>query len=89
MRDLDTIATLVREVEGPVNVVMGLAGAPITLARLEAAGVKRVSVGGCLARTAFGAVRRAAQEMLEQGSFGFAAEAIPDGELTAFFAAAK
>ena len=89
MRDLDSIATLVREVEGPVNVVMGLAGAPITLARLEAAGVKRVSLGGCLARTAFGALRRAAREMLDQGSFGFAAEAIPDAELTAFFATAK
>ncbi len=87
LTDLDSIALLTREVEGPVNVVMGLAGAPITLARLEAVGVKRVSVGGCLARTALGAVRRAAQEMMEQGSFGFAAEAIPHADLTALFAA--
>ena len=84
--DLDSIAVLAREVEGPLNVVMGLAGAPLTLARLEAVGVKRVSVGGCLMRAALGTVRRAAEEMRDQGSFGFAAEAIPDAELMDFFA---
>lgn len=84
--ELDSIAVLAREVEGPLNVVMGLAGAPLTLARLEAVGVKRVSVGGCLMRAALGTVRRAAEEMRDQGSFGFAAEAIADTELIDFFA---
>ncbi len=85
VRDLDSIAVLAREVDGPLNVVMGLAGAPLSLARLEAVGVKRVSVGGCLMRTALGALRRAAEEMRDRGTFGFAAEAIADNELTAFF----
>ncbi len=85
VRDLDSIAVLAREVDGPLNVVMGLAGAPLSLARLEAVGVKRLSVGGCLMRTALGALRRAAEEMRDRGTFGFAAEAIADDELTAFF----
>lgn len=85
VRDLDSIAVLAREVEGPLNVVMGLAGARLSLARLEAVGVKRVSVGGCLMRTALGALRRAAEEMRDRGTFGFAAEAIADDELIAFF----
>ena len=85
VRDLDSIAVLAREVDGPLNVVMGLAGAPLSLARLEAIGVKRVSVGGCLMRTALGALRRAAEEMRDRGTFGFAAEAIADDELIAFF----
>ncbi len=86
VKDLDSIAVLAREVEGPLNVVMGLAGAPLSLARLAAVGVKRVSVGGCLMRTALGALRRAAEEMHDRGTFEFAAEAIPDEELIDFFA---
>ena len=85
LKDLDSIAVLAREVEGPLNVVMGLAGAPFSLARLEAVGVKRVSVGGCLMRTALGALRRAAEEMRDRGTFNFAAGAIADEELIAFF----
>ena len=86
VKDLDSIAVLAREVDGPLNVVMGLAGAPLSMARLAAVGVKRVSVGGCLMRAALGTLSRAAAEMREQGTFGFAAEAIADAELTAFFA---
>lgn len=88
VRDLDSIAVLAREVEGPLNVVMGLAGAPLSLERLAAVGVKRVSVGGCLMRTALGALRRAAEEMRDRGTFGFAAEAIADAELIGFFSRA-
>ncbi len=88
IKDLDSIAVLAREVEGPLNVVMGLAGEPLSLARLQAVGVKRVSVGGCLMRTALGALRRAAEEMRDRGSFGFAAEAIADAELIDFFSRA-
>jgi len=42
-------------------------------------------IGGSLARATFGLVRRAAAEMLEQGSFGFASEQIPDRELCRLF----
>jgi len=86
MRDIQTIGKLVAAVDGPVNAVMGLSGVPLTLAQLHAAGVTRVSIGGSLARATLGLVRRAAQEMLEQGSFGFAGGQIADAELCELFA---
>ncbi len=85
IRDIQTIRELVGACDGPVNVVMGLAGTPISLAELRQAGVARISIGGSLARATFGLVRRAATEMLEQGSFGFASGQIADAELCRLF----
>ncbi|MCP4391289.1 MAG: isocitrate lyase/phosphoenolpyruvate mutase family protein [Gammaproteobacteria bacterium] len=85
IRDIQVISDLVSAVDGAVNVVMGLSGSPLTLAQLQSAGVTRVSIGGSLSRTALGLVRRAAREMLEQGSFGFASEQIADAELSQLF----
>lgn len=86
IKDAETIAALVREVDGPITVVMGLTGNAFTVSQLERLGVKRISIGGSLARSALGLVRRAAQEMLQHGSFGFAEQQIPDAELCSFFA---
>ncbi len=84
--DAETIGRLVKEVEAPVNVVMGLAGSPLTVNRLEELGVKRVSVGGSLARATFGLVRRAAEEIRDRGTFAYSEEQVPDAELCRFFA---
>jgi 2-methylisocitrate lyase-like PEP mutase family enzyme len=86
-RDAETIAALVREVDGPVNVVMGLAGAAFSVDELAALGVKRISIGGSLARATFGVIHRAAREIAEAGTFGFAAEAMPEKDLSAIFRA--
>ena len=88
LRDIATISNLVREVDGPVNVVMGLSGPPLSVAELADAGVRRISIGGSLARAAFGLVRRAAREILDHGTFGYAAEQIPDAELCRLFSKA-
>ena len=85
IKDIKTISELVKEVDGPVNVVMGLSGKPISLAQLNDAGVARISIGGSLARATFGLVRRAAKEMLEQGTFDYSAQQIPDAELCRLF----
>lgn len=87
LRDIDTIAALVREVDKPVNVVMGLTGEPQRVADLEKAGVCRISIGGSLARATFGLVRSAAKEMLERGTFNYSAMQIPDSELCSLFSA--
>jgi 2-methylisocitrate lyase-like PEP mutase family enzyme len=50
----EDIASVVRAVDRPVNVVMGLQGVRLGLAELSALGVKRVSVGSALARAALG-----------------------------------
>jgi 2-methylisocitrate lyase-like PEP mutase family enzyme len=85
LRDAETIADLVREIDGPLNVVVGLAGEPLSLAQLQDLGVRRVSIGGSLARATFAAVRRAAEEMSRFGTFGFTQDAIPDAEMSALF----
>ena len=86
IRDIDTIRDMVREVDGPLNVVMGLSANPISMAELQDAGVARISIGGSLARATLGLVRQAAREMLEQGTFGFTSQQIADTELCALFA---
>lgn len=85
----EDIAAVVSSVDRPVNVVMGLRGVQVTLAELSAMGVKRVSVGSSLARTALGAFLRAAREMLEHGTFSFAKDAANPQEIGAMFDAAN
>ena len=80
LADIEAIRTVCREVDRPVNVVMGLSGRSFSVAELAEAGVKRISVGGSLARAALGAVKRAGEEILGRGTFGYAAEAMPGDE---------
>ena len=84
--DAETIGRLVKEVGAPINVVMGLAGRPMSVNQLEDLGVKRVSIGGSLARATFGLIRRAAAEIRDHGTFTYAREQVPDSELCRFFA---
>ncbi len=85
----DDISTLVRSVDRPVNVLMGIPGASLSLAALSAIGVKRVSVGSALARTAIGAVLRAAREMQQNGTFTFAEQAASSREIFDMFDTAE
>ena len=85
VKDPETIGRLVKEVDGPVNVVMGLAGSPMSVSQLEDLGVKRVSIGGSLARATFGVIRRAADEMRDRGTFTYSEGQVPNGELCRFF----
>ncbi len=78
---------MVRSVDRPVNVVMGLRGVQLSLAALSALGVRRVSVGSALCRTALAAFLRAAREMREHGTFTFAGEAASPREISEIFKA--
>jgi len=84
--DLETIGTLVSEIDGPLNVVMGLGSTALTVASLRSAGVSRISLGGSIARAALGFVREGARELIEHGTLSFARIQIPQGELNALFA---
>lgn len=86
MNDLDTVATLVREIDGPLNVVMGLGATTLTVEALRSVGVARISLGGSIARAALGFVRESARELREGGTITFAAGQIPQGELNVLFA---
>lgn len=68
---LDAIRTVVTSVTKPVNVVLGGARTPYTIADLAAAGVRRVSTGSSFARAALGGLRDAAQELLGPGTLTY------------------
>jgi 2-methylisocitrate lyase-like PEP mutase family enzyme len=68
----------------PVNLLMAWPG-DLTMPEIEALGVRRVSVGGALARSAWGGFMRAAKLIAEQGKFDGFADAAPGQELDAFF----
>jgi 2-methylisocitrate lyase-like PEP mutase family enzyme len=79
------ISTVVRSVDRPVNVIMGLQGVQLSLAELSGLGVRRVSVGSALSRAALGAFLRAAREMKEHGTFSFAEDAAKYADVNAMF----
>lgn len=83
LRDLKSIQTVCAAVNHPVNVVMGMPGTTFSINDLAEVGVKRVSVGSALFRTAYGAFLRAVSEMNERGTFTFSENAIGFSELEA------
>ena len=82
LRTTDQIAAVVAAVAPkPVNVLTP--GLPVsTLAGL---GVRRVSVGGALARVAWGAFLAAAKTIRDEGDFGAFAGGAPGGDLNRMF----
>jgi 2-methylisocitrate lyase-like PEP mutase family enzyme len=66
---LEDIRQIVSSVDRPVN-VLGRPGAP-SVTELAAVGVRRVSVGGAFAYAALGAAVEAAQELLDEGTYGY------------------
>ena len=82
--DLAAIRLVCASVDRPVNVVMGLTGPTYTVAELAEAGVRRISVGGSFARAALGALMRAAREVKENGTFGYAKDAMPASEAASY-----
>ncbi len=84
IRTKDDIAAVVRAVAPkPVNF---LAGGPLfTVAELAALGVRRISVGGAMARTAWGDFIRGAKEIAEQGTFAAFTKGASGGELNGLF----
>lgn len=80
LRDLNEIRLLLRESPGPLN-VLGGPGAP-SIPELEAAGVRRVSVGSGGYRAAIGLMRKLAQQLREQGTYELIGEyGIPFAEI--------
>ncbi len=83
--ELETVRAVVHSVDLPFNMVMGLRGSALSVEELKSAGVRRISIGGSLARATFGLIRRAAAEMRDTGTFRFADQQVPHQELCDFF----
>jgi 2-methylisocitrate lyase-like PEP mutase family enzyme len=85
LRTRDDIAMVVAAVAPvPVNVLVG--SDFITVTELADLGVRRVSVGGALARAAWGGFLEAAREIAERGTFTRLARGVPFAEIDRMFA---
>ncbi len=84
VRTVEQITAVVQAVAPkPVNVLVG--GPFTTVADLAQLGVRRVSVGGALARTAWAGFLAAAREIAGQGTFTAFGAAVPGAEMNALF----
>jgi 2-methylisocitrate lyase-like PEP mutase family enzyme len=85
IRTREQIEAIVKAVAPkPVNVLMS-AATGLTVNDLAAMGVRRISVGGALARVAWGAFMRAAKQIAQDGKFDLFAEAASNPEVNGFF----
>jgi 2-methylisocitrate lyase-like PEP mutase family enzyme len=85
IRSPEQVTAVVKAAAGkPVNVLMpGALG--LTVADLARFGARRISVGGTLARVAWGAFIRSAGQIAEEGRFDRFGDAVPHAELNGFF----
>ena len=80
----EEIAAVVQAVHPkPVNLLIGASG--LSVAQAGELGVRRISVGGSLARTAWAGFMRAAQEIAHQGTFTELGNGYAGGELNKMF----
>ncbi|MFB9903560.1 isocitrate lyase/PEP mutase family protein [Allokutzneria oryzae] len=77
--DADTIALLAKEIDAPLNVLVG-PGSP-TVAELAELGVARASLGSGLSQAAYAVVQRGAREMLTSGTYTATEDALDFGTL--------
>ncbi|MDB5155234.1 MAG: 2-methylisocitrate lyase [Mucilaginibacter sp.] len=85
LKNKQDIESVLKEIDRPLNVIMGLGGTDLTVKELSAMGVKRISVGSALCRAAFGAFISAAKEIKTKGTFHFADNSISYKELNGMF----
>ena len=85
LRTPDQIAAAVAAVAPkPFNLLVGSV-TDLTVQAIAALGVRRISVGGALARSAWGGFMRAAKTLAEHGKFDGFADSAPGNELNALF----
>jgi 2-methylisocitrate lyase-like PEP mutase family enzyme len=84
LKSKEDIATVVKAVAPkPFNLLIGSSG--LSLDQARDIGVRRISVGGSLARSAWAGFMAAAKEMAEKGTFTELAKGYPGGELNKLF----
>jgi 2-methylisocitrate lyase-like PEP mutase family enzyme len=80
----EQISAVVKAVQPkPVNLLIGASG--ISVSEAADLGVRRISVGGSLARTAWAGFMKAAREIADQGTFTELGSGYPGGELNKMF----
>lgn len=69
--DLAAVRAVCAAVSKPVNFMVGIRGKSFSVAELEAAGVRRISLASSLYRAAMAGLRDAAREVKDHGTFGY------------------
>jgi 2-methylisocitrate lyase-like PEP mutase family enzyme len=82
--DLATVRAVCGALEKPFNFMAGIKGKSFSVAELQAAGVRRISLATSLYRAAMTGLAEAAREVKEQGTFGYLDRGLPTAELNAF-----
>ncbi|HEV8617056.1 MAG TPA: isocitrate lyase/phosphoenolpyruvate mutase family protein [Methylomirabilota bacterium] len=82
--DLAAVRAVCAAVSRPVNFMVGIRGKSFTVAELEAAGVKRISLATSLYRAAMSGVVNAAREVKDKGTFGYLDQSLTTPELNNF-----
>jgi 2-methylisocitrate lyase-like PEP mutase family enzyme len=86
IKSREQIAAVVNAVAPkPVSLLMSSGAQPLTVNDIAALGVRRISVGGALARVAWGGVMRVAKQIAEEGRFDGLNDSAPGAELNALF----
>ncbi len=82
--DLDAVRAVCTAVSRPVNFMAGIRGASFTVAQLEDAGVKRISVAGSLYRASVQGLLDAAREIQACGTFEYVERIVTTPELNKY-----
>lgn len=82
--DLAAVREVCAAVSRPVNFMAGIRGRSFTVAELEAAGMRRISVATSFFRAAMSGLAAAAREVQERGSFGYLDTTMTTPELNAY-----
>jgi 2-methylisocitrate lyase-like PEP mutase family enzyme len=85
--DLAAVKTVCAALSKPFNFMVGIPGKSFSVAELEAAGVRRISLASSLYRAAISGLVAAAREVKEKGTFGYVGTSLPSAELAAFMQA--
>lgn len=83
--DLNSVRAVCSAVSKPVNFMAGIRGRSFSVAALEGAGVRRISLATSLYRAAMSGLLDAAREVREKGSFDYLERCLSTAELNKYF----
>ena len=85
--DLTAVKAVCAAISRPFNFMVGIPGKSFSVAELEAAGARRISLATSLYRAAMGGLVAAAREVKDKGTFGYVDTSLPSAEIAGFMRA--
>lgn len=82
--NMDMLRTVLDSISKPFNLLIGSGNAQMSVAEARAAGVRRISVGGALARAAATGFINAAREIADRGTFSYGADLLGSADMKLF-----